>query len=266
MNIKRSGFQLLMGSAVVGLFLANCTVKEDSSDTCDKGDIDTGCDCPGNTTGYQKCNSDGVFGACICPDSGDNTAGKSASGGDSSTGGTTSGGTTSGGTTSGGTANTAGTTTGVDGGAGGMGAMGGEGGAPIDFDPNDCEACLAVVCPAELDACLDDTQCFDGEGTGEYERISDCITKQRVSGLVKRDVVRACGVSIGSSPSGNLNDLWAPQGMAASTTNLLNCLASSEAAGSDAKWANDPANYPGGVPTPWPEDSCAKISCTDKLE
>ena len=263
MNIKRSYFKLLMASAGVGLFLANCTVKE--GDECDKGDKDSGCDCPGNATGYQVCDGDGVFGECICPDGNtagtgnDNTAGKN-----SSTGGTS--GDEGGAPTS--TAGNAGTTYTAGTSAGGVAAVnggaGGEGGAGMPDYMENCSACLDDLCKTELDACLADPDCFsaDGDGSGEYEAISSCIETARADGLVKRDAVRGCGVTFGASPNPDLASDWAPQTMAATTTNLLNCLATSNSQPTNADWANDPANFPNDVPAPWPADSCAKLACT----
>ena len=134
-------------------------------------------------------------------------------------------------------------------------------------DPNDCEECLAVLCKDEYDACVNDetapTSCFD-----QYAAIIDCIDSERENGLVKRDAVRACGVSIGNSSTGNLNDAWAPQGMLPATTDLLNCLATSasDPKGPNPDWANDASNFPAAGPTPWPADSCAKFSCTAKFQ
>lgn len=267
MNIKRSYFKLLTASAAVGLFLANCTVKNSSDDSCEKGDKDVGCACPGGLTGYQVCDNDGVFGACVCPDdnsgagtSNTSTAGKS----NTSTGGTNS---SDGGepASTGGKTYTAGTD------AGGVAAVnagaGGEGGAgPVVFpDYATCEECLDDLCKAQLDACLGDEQCFSAaaDGSGEYEAISECIETARASGLVKRDALRSCGVTFGGSSVPDPNrPVWAPQAMAATTTNLLNCLATSSSQTPDAQWANDPNNYPAAGPTPWPEDSCAKLACT----
>lgn len=269
MNIKRSYFKLLMASAGVGLFLANCTVKNSSDESCEKGDKDVGCDCPGGLTGYQECDSDGVFGSCVCPDdnsgAGRNNSGvggKSAlvDGGAGNEGGEPS-------TPSGGKASTGGTSAGGAGGAATVTAgAGGEGGDGPVVSPTyvTCEDCLADVCQAQLDACLADAQCFsvDGDGSGEYEAISECIEAERASGVAKRDAVRGCGVTLGASSDPDLVSLWAPQGMAPTTTNLLNCLATSSSETPNADWANDPNNFPNGVPTAWPEDSCAKLACT----
>jgi hypothetical protein len=268
MNIKRSYLKLLMSSVTVGLLLANCTVKESQSDECEKGDKDTGCVCADGSVGYQVCNSSGVFGSCQCPDAntagttGNNTAGTSSNGGTSSTDGGAPSATA-------GKTSTAGTDAG---GAPGMGGAGGEGGAPLTFDPENCEECLSALCSAELSACLADTTCFsaNGDGTGQYERIISCIDGERINGLVKRDVVRGCGVTIGASPDASLADAWAPEGMVPATTNLLNCMATSSSATPNADWANSDDNYPVVnemvVPAPWPEDSCAKLSCTSKFQ
>jgi len=274
MNIKRSFFTLLMGSAGFGLFLANCTVSTSSSDKCSKGDKDTGCECPGKITGYQVCNSSGVFGDCQCP--GTNTAGSSnssagntsteAGAGNMSEGGTTGkGGTTGNGgaTTTAGTATTAGTDAGgVSSAEGGAGGAGGENGGFPDFVT--CEDCLMELCPTQFTACLDDPQCFstDGDGTGEYEAISTCIEGERASGVAKRDAVRGCGVTFGANSNPDLVSPWAPHDMAGTTTDLINCMATSQSLPVDAKWANASTNFPNGVPAPWPNDSCAKLACT----
>ena len=271
MNIKRSFFTLLMGSAGFGLFLANCTVSTSSSDKCSKGDKDTGCECPGKITGYQVCNSSGVFGDCQCP--GTNTAGSSSNSSagntsnDAGAGNTSEAGTTSkGGTTSnGGTATTAGTDAGgVSSAEGGAGGAGGENGTGVtDFAT--CEDCLMALCPTQFDACLNDSNCFstDGDGTGEYEAISTCIEGERASGVAKRDAVRGCGVTFGASADPDLVSAWAPHDMAATTTDLINCMATSQSKPVNADWANDQTtNFPNGVPAPWPNDSCAKLACT----
>jgi hypothetical protein len=270
MNIKRSYFKLLMASATVGLFLANCTVKNSTDDSCEKGDKDTGCSCPGEQTGYQVCNSEGVFGSCICPDdnSGAGTGNTSTAGKNSSTGGTDGGGGEP--PSTGGKTYTAGTNSGA-GVASVTAGAGGEGGAgPVATTYESCSDCLDDLCKAELDACLADEACFsaDGLGGGEYEAISDCIEKARaeVDDVVKRDRVRSCGVTFGASsdPEPDFSSFsdWAPRDMAATTTNLLNCMATSSSKEPDAKWANDPANFPNNMPVAWPADSCAKLACT----
>jgi hypothetical protein len=309
MNIKRSYFQGLLASVAVGLLLANCTIKESSSDKCDKGAKDSGCSCSDGSVSYQVCNSDGVFGkcvcdgsspddsceegnrksgcecasklvgyqvcddegvfgSCVCPSSG---AGGTGSGNDAGAG-NVSGSTSTAGTTTGGTA---GTTTGGTAGGGNTSGEGGAGGTvvPTDLDPEDCNACLAQLCPTELSACLQDEQCISEEvdGSGQYERISACIEGERLNGVVKRDAVRGCGVTVGVSPDASLGADWAPEGMSPATTNLLNCLATSAQDSPNADWANSDDNFPvdgqGNInPTPWPEDSCAKLACTGKID
>jgi len=250
--------------------------KGAGDDPCSQGDKVSGCECSGNAVGYQVCDAEGVYGSCKCPSGSDDGGGGDGSGGTSSgTGGTSS---STGGTGgyAGSNANTSGSggsagsnvSPAVDGGAGGAG---GSGGLP-DFDPEDCEACLQALCKTEFEACLDDEQCIsaDADGSGQYERISACINGERVNGLVTRDVVRGCGVTIGASPDPDLASLWAPENMSPTTTNLLNCMATSSSETPNADWANSDDNFPvedGMVkPTPWPADSCAKLACTSKFK
>jgi len=295
MNIKRSYFQGLLAAVGVGLLLTtNCTIKESDDDgckkghkesgckcsdgsvayqvcnsegvygscvcdgssvddTCDEGDKKSGCSCEGNVVGYQVCDGDGVYGSCVCPAGGTGGTGNDTGGTANDTGG--AGNTSNGGSSGSGTA------------AADAGGAGGEGGAALlpDFG-DDCELCLATLCENELNACLDDPACFDGDGNGQYERIATCVNDQRAMGLVKRDVMRACGVNLGSGPTNPTFDEWAPEGMADSTTNLLNCMATSSSEAPNADWANDvETNYPEGKPvTPWPADSCAKLACTSQ--
>ncbi len=259
MIIKRSYFQLLLGSVTVGLFLANCTVQQAKDDgSCDKGDVENGCDCADGSVGHQVCNSDGVFGSCVCPNpntaggSSNSTAGKSSQpeGGEPSTGG------------NGGTAGT--TFTGGEGGTSAVDpATGGAGGAPdLTFDSEDCESCLMVLCSEELNTCLDDATC-----ASQYTQIIGCVDDVRLMMLAKRDAVRGCGVNVGSSPTASLQDVWAPDQLVDEATNLLNCMATSSSEEPSADWANDlPTNFPNNMPAPWPADSCAKLSCTSKYQ
>lgn len=271
MNIKRSFLSALFASAAIGLFVTNCTVKEDNSDECDKGDKDSGCACPGGLTGYQVCDSDGVFGECVCPD--DNSGGgtKNTSGSGNSSGGDDTD--TGGKTNNGGTGATTSYAGSGDGGSpeatGGTGEGGGPAIDPADFV--DCDDCLDKLCKKEFDACFADTQCFSetGDGTGQYERISLCIETERENGVVKRDAVRGCGVTMGVSPNADLAADWAPEGMVPATTNLINCLATSSSETPSNEWAeNNDENFPVVnnmvAPKAWPEDSCAKLACTSK--
>jgi hypothetical protein len=306
MNIKRSYFHVLLASLTVGLLLTNCTIKsveDDGSctkgkrhngcdcgsgivgyqvcgsdgtygdcvcgkgpatdDTCTKGDKVSGCSCAGSVVGYQVCDAEGVYGSCVCP----------SGGGDGGSGGTqaslTAG---TGGVSSSTSGSSSGGSSGSSVASANDGGAGGEGGTP-QLDPEDCEACLAALCKTELDACLDDPQCIsaDADGSGQYERISNCINAERVNGLVTRDKVRGCGVTIGASSDPDLISDWAPEGMAPATTNLLNCMGTSSSQTPNADWANSDANFPvdgqGMInPTPWPSDSCAKLSCTSKFK
>jgi hypothetical protein len=266
MNIKRSYLKLLVASATVGLFLANCTVKNSSDESCTEGKSKSGCLCDGNVIGRQVCDADGVYGKCDCPLGNGSAGTANNSAGKSSTAGTSGndGGAPS--SSGGKTAYTAGTNAGgVAAVTGGAGGAGGEGGAGFP-DFLDCNECLDALCKTELDACLADEQCFStaGDGSGEYEAVSTCIETARASGLVKRDAVRSCGLTFGASadPDATFPD-WAPSGMAATTTDLVNCMATSSSETPNPQWANDiPNNFPASGPTPWPADSCAKLACT----
>lgn len=255
MTIKRSYFHLLFGSLGVALVLSNCTVKEDTDGSCEKGDKDVGCDCPGNVEGYQECGKNGVFGACVCPDGSGGTAGTTSNAGAPTDAGSDSGGTASTGGT-GGTAGTGGTSE-----AGASGASeGGAGGEPA-FMFKDCDECVATLCETQFLACYANETCLD-----QYAAVSGCIEEDRKRGLVTRDRVRGCGVTLGLSPDPDTVSAWAPNGMDPLTTALINCMASSlEVDPPNGDWANDPANFPNDMPAPWPADSCAKLACTSKV-
>ena len=243
------------------VLVANCTVKETSGDGTDTGNgckedaVKTGCSCPGNIEGSQTCGSDGKYGACDCP--GTNTGGTSSNtGGDTSTKGGTKG--YAGTSTTGGTGNGTGgdETVPADGGAGGAAGSG-----PVIDPTANCEDCLATLCPTQMDACLADPDCVADDGSGQYQDIIiGCIGDERANGVVTRDKVRGCGFTMGASSDPNTTDIWAPEPMAQSTADLMNCMAMG-AAMPDASWANDPANFPNDVPKPWPAGTCAKLSC-----
>jgi hypothetical protein len=267
MNIKRSYLQALLGSVTVGLFLANCTVQQAKDDgSCDKGDKHSGCDCDDGSVGYQVCDSDGVFGSCVCPSG--NTSGGSSNNGTAGKANNSTGGDDTTSTTGGKGSGTAGTTyTGGDGGTPTVdpAAGGAAGGGPlfVPEDPNDCSECLDVLCKDDFDTCLADDVCGD-----QYLSIIGCIENVRETMLAKRDVVRGCGVNVGSSPNASLQAVWGdPQTLDPKTTNLLNCMATSASETPSAAWANDKdTNFPNDVPAPWPADSCAKFSCTAKFQ
>src|SRR3954471_7259483 len=210
MNNKRSMWKLLFASVGVGFLVTNCTIKaasdtaDDSSDSCTTGHKKPGCLCSDNATGYQVCAKDGVYGSCVCPDGTVSVGGASSSSAGANSGGNAS---YSGGTSySGGSNSTAG--------AYGDAGSGGEGGAPLLIDPADCTGCLSQLCVPEWAACAaedennvpdpdqPDQYCLGSDkkpDSGQIELIMDCITTERFSGLVKRDIVRACGSSLGSS-------------------------------------------------------------------
>lgn len=256
MTRKRSYRHFVLGSLGVALMLANCTVKEDSDESCEKGDRVNGCECPGNVTGHQICGSDGVFGSCQCPDG---SAGSgNASGNGSGGGGEDEGGAPSGGTPSAGTGGTGGASAGAGGAP--EGGMDGAGGEPALT----CDACLEALCGDELEACAsadDDELCIT-----QYLNVMDCIERDRAAGNnVSRDRLRGCGVSLGASPEPDLTGAWAPPQMADQLTDLLNCMATSaEVVPPNGDWADvSGPNFPDdGPPTPWPADSCAKLACT----
>jgi hypothetical protein len=254
MNSKRSVWKLLVSVACVGLFVTNCTIKTDDDDSsgCTPGKKKDCSACDNGVTGSQTCQDDGSYGACVCPGS--------------VNGGASSGGASSGGSSSGGKSATAGYAGTWTGGGASVAGEGGEGGTgPVVYA--DCLDCLADRCAKEYAACDADPKCIsaDLDGTGQYERIAACIDTERVKGVVKRDVVRGCGVTIGASPDPDVISAWAPENMAATTTNLLNCMA--DAPGADpASWANDDRNYPVDGndminPTPWANGTCAKDAC-----
>ena len=257
MNSKRSMWKLLLGVVGVGLLVTNCTVKTESDTGCNAGTKKPGCDCTGNVTGYQSCLDDGTYGACVCPQG---TAGNSSGGGANAAGAMNSSAGKGGGTAEGGTSSAG------EGGASAAGE-GGAGGAPTVGYAN-CIECLNDRCAAQYAACDADPNCISTnlDQSGQYERIAACIDKERIKGLVKRDVVRGCGVTIGASADPDVLSNWAPEDMDPVTTDLLNCMADAPGA-QPASWANDDANYPVDSndmihPTPWPAGSCDKDACT----
>jgi hypothetical protein len=280
MKSMRSSFALLFTSLGAALLFANCTVKsveDDGSDTACAKNQTRHCACTNGDDGAQACNSKGTgYGECKCD--GSITVGGSSSnttnnneagdGNNTSTGGKGGTSSTTGGTSAGGAEPVA------EGGAGGADPF-------ANIDPEDCASCLAQLCPTEWTACNNDAQCLSedpqtGEPLGEYADIQNgCIEPERLNGVVKRDVVRGCGVSVGQSTDPAFNQDWAPVQMAPTTVALMNCMAMGEHPNTangkpDASWANDPDNFPivndMVVPTPWPEGTCAKLACTSKIQ
>lgn len=266
MNSKRSMWKLLVSVACVGLFVTNCTIKTDSDDDssgCTPGNKKECSACNG-VTGTQTCQDDGSYGECVCPGS---STGGGSSGGSSSTGGSSS--------SSGGKSSTAGyggnwTAAGASSAAAGEGGAGGEGNG---IDPTDCVGCLNQKCAVEWDQCVaeDETNpetpgnyCLSSnlDGSGQIEGILDCIENERKSGLVKRDVVRACGSSLGQSTDPSFFE-WPPTDMTGATTQVLNCMADApDEVVKPGRWADDTNIPPSGSPKPWLDDTCAKLACT----
>jgi hypothetical protein len=281
MKSLRSSFGLLLVTFGAALLFANCKVTSVESDESCTPNETRHCTCTNGDDGSQVCNSKGTaYNACRCEGTDGGGSANNGSGGDGNTateGGHESDGGTAGSST-GGTANGGSGGTAANGGAAGStsaaAGMGGEGGANFDdIDPTDCAACLAQLCPTQWQACEADANCQspDLDGSGQYERIQNqCVEPERRSGVVKRDVVRGCGVSIGRSTDPDYLSDWAPEDMAQSTIDLMNCMAMGSRS-PDGSWANDPNNFPVDDeqvihPVPWPDGTCAKLACTSKVE
>lgn len=304
MNGKRTYWQLLLASAGVGLLITNCTIKTTSDDgmggsgnttanggagnttsgTCTVGTRVSGCICMSdNHVSSQLCGSDGLYGACDCAVA--------------STGGTSSGGTSAGGASAAGSSGAGASTSGGYAGSAGYAGSGtaGTGGASACSSgistADDCYDCLGKACATELTACEAEDEAHPDSVTGDYclknnpqaddgqmDSILNCIAAERgklmAAGktVVKRDIVRACGSTIGAS-SNPSNFIWAPQEMTKATKDLMNCMADAPTAAMPGAWAdsNDPASFmqdaDGGLPTPlpWADCTCAKTSCTSPL-
>jgi hypothetical protein len=263
MNSKRSMWKLLVSVACVGLFVTNCTIKTESDDGCTPGKKKDCSACDNGVTGSQTCQDDGSYGACVCPGS---VNGGSSSGGASNTAGSSA--------TSGGKSSTAGSggNTATDGGASSGAGEGGEGGAAPAIDPTDCDGCLNQLCALEWGDCVAEDEknpetpgnyCLSskGDGSGQVEAVLDCIEKERKNGLVKRDVVRACGSSLGQSTDPSFFQ-WPPTDMTAVTAQVLNCMADSPTELNPGTWADSTNVPPSGSPKPWLDGTCAKLACT----
>lgn len=271
MNSKRSMWKLLVGVACVGLLVTNCTVKtdDDNDDTsgCTPGTKKNCNACADNVTGSQTCQDDGSYGDCVCP--GSVNAGAS-NGGGSNTAGASNGGAShaagAGGAPSDGGAAPAAA------GEGGVDGEGGEGGATLSIDPTDCYGCLNQLCAKEWEDCVVEDEknpetagnyCLSSkaDGSGQIEAILACVENERAKGLVKRDVVRACGSSLGQSTDPSFF-LWPPTDMTAVTAQVMNCMADALDEDEPGTWA-DSTNIPtNGAPKPWLDGTCAKLACT----
>jgi len=258
---KRSMWKLFLSAACVGLFVTNCTIKTDSDEGCTPGKKKECNACDNGVTGSQTCQDDGSYGACVCPGS---VNGGSSSGGASNAAGSSSGGKSS-------TAGYGGSVP-SDAGATASAGEGGEAGAGNGIDPTDCYGCLNTLCAPEWEECvLEDEDhpetagryCLSstGDGTGQIEAVLDCIDRERKNGLVKRDVVRSCGSSLGQSTDPSFFQ-WPPTDMTAVTTQVLNCMADAPDETTPGTWASS-SNIPSsGSPKPWLDMTCAKLACT----
>ncbi|HVY31444.1 MAG TPA: hypothetical protein VHB79_33050 [Polyangiaceae bacterium] len=260
MKSMRSSFALLFTSLGASLLFANCTLKsvDDGTDTTCSAGATRHCACTNGDEGAQQCNSKGSgYGECKCDGSitvggsSSNTTNnnESGAGNETSTGG-------KGGTSS----TTAGTSAGGAEPTSEAGAGGGGGEAPAIDPATDCDNCISMQCATQYEACATNADCPD-----QYAAVLDCITTARGDGLVKRDVVRGCGGSLGSNPAPSTpSDFeWAPAQMDPTTTALLNCMASGDA--EDLTWANSESNFSPTV-APWPAGTCAKLSCTSEVK
>jgi hypothetical protein len=260
MKSMRSSFALLFTSLGAALLFANCTVKSvgddgSTSDKCTPG-VTQKCDCTNGDTGAQACNTKGTgFGECKCDGSitiggsSSNTTNNNEAGDGTTTSNGGKGGTSYAGSSPGGAGPTS------------EAGAGGEGGEAPAIDPaTDCDNCISMQCAAQYEDCAKNADCPD-----QYAAVLGCITTARGDGLVKRDVVRGCGGSLGSNPAPSTPSdfVWAPAEMDPTTTALLNCMASGDAA--DVTWANSDSNF---TPTiaPWPAGTCAKLSCTSEVK
>ncbi len=276
MNSIRSMWKLFVGVAGLGLLVNNCTIKTDDSGSAGAGNTSSGscspvgsktvgCLCTGNLKSYQVCTDDGTYSACVCDDV--------SGGGAASVAGATS---YAGATTAAGATSYAGT-----GGYSGAGVDAAEAGAagdgPLDIS-SDCYTCLTQLCSQEWGACAADNEttvanpgdpyCLSqstSAAPGQMELIMACITNERAKGLVKRDVVRACGSTIGMSAD-PMFFVWAPQEMTPATEELINCMADAPDETNPGSWATDTEkNFPDSGPRPWDDMTCAKLACTSKL-
>jgi hypothetical protein len=283
MKRARSFSKFVWPSLGALLLVANCTVKtvDDTATNCTPGSTHA-CTCTNSASGSQVCQADGMgYGTCQCDASGGSANGSGGSGGSTTTSGgasnssggasNSSGGastTTGGNVGSGGYTNSGGHTNGgqagapAGGGAGGT-AEGGAGGLGGDV----CDECLLQQCPAEFDACLSDPACF-GDGTsGQFEDMITCIEQVRAMtppAPAKRIDVVNCGIVVGNNAS---SFAWPPDGMAQTTTDLINCMATGmQNTPNNNGWAQgDPDVATDPISQKWADGSCAKSSCTSPL-
>ena len=261
-------WKVLLGVVGIGLLVTNCTIQSDDDTSCEPGTKKNCNACDGDVTGTQTCLDDGTYAACFCPSS---TVGGGSNGGGSSGGASGAGASSSEAGSGGVTLADAGATS-SSAGEGGSGGDGGAGSIPVD--PNDCYDCLIKRCAIDWDFCAAEDEnnpdpqdatryCLsaNADGTGQIEKVISCITTERAKGLVKRDVVRACGASVGQSADPSFF-LWPPEEMTAATAGVMNCMADALDEEEPGTWA-DSNNIPtSGSPKPWLDNTCAKLSCT----
>jgi hypothetical protein len=267
MNSKRSMWKVLLGVVGMGLLVTNCTIKtDDSDDSCTPGKKKNCSACDDGVIGYQTCQDDGTYDSCYCPGS---VVGGGSNGGGSNAGASNS---TAG---KGGAATNGGASSAGEGGAGGALSEAGAGGETAvlpPVDPNDCYDCLNKLCTQEWDACVLEDElnpetagnyCLSSklDGSGQIEAVIDCIETERKKGSVKRDIVRACGSSLGQSTDPSFF-LWPPTDMTAATAGVINCMADAPTELNPGTWANSNNIPTSGAPKPWLDMTCAKLSCT----
>jgi hypothetical protein len=129
-----------------------------------------------------------------------------------------------------------------------------DGGSGVDS----CDQCMVMNCSQEFDDCFADPMCISGDPMkpGQYEVVTACVEQLRTSRAVKRVDLRNCGLTVGTGSA------WPPVGMADSTTNIINCMATGQTnVPMNNSWA-DPQN----VTQPWAPNSCAKLACTSMVQ
>jgi hypothetical protein len=98
-----------------------------------------------------------------------------------------------------------------------------------------------------------------GDDSGQIEKIMLCITDLRAVGLAKREAVRSCGASLGTSSNPSFSE-WPPVKMTPATEVLMNCMADAPDEVNTGAWAGDDS-----LNTPWLDMTCAKLACTSAL-
>jgi hypothetical protein len=121
-----------------------------------------------------------------------------------------------------------------------------------------CDTCLDMQCGPELDACLNDPICFTGDpqDPGQFEQVIACVEQKRTMQSVKRPDLRSCGLVVGTGTG------WPPDGMADTTTDVINCMATGQSmVPMNNSWADQQ-----NLSQPWAANSCAKLACTAMVQ